>query len=477
MSNAPATVAAVRGHGARGRSLRENLPRTGSVSSASDTKPEPTGASVAFAITADGSTGDLSPAATPRAVGASGGAGRAEGPTSLENITVTVTRSDKDAGQRSRRQSRFAARVAVQEFTNQKRLKACGRLSVLVEGKVQLRSTGQSAGFGGLASCGRVWLCPVCSAKIAMVRAAELEQILTWNTERGGSTLLMTLTIRHHKGQGLARLWHDGIRDSWRYMTQRPAWRKVRKELGMDHYVRATELTYGEKHGNHVHLHVLLFCDRPISQDMSQAFGAQLFDLWQRAVRRQGFETVFEAFDIRVATEAAHLETLSDYLVKATYNGLAFETVGGQGKVGKKIGNRTPFQVLAEIIETGRADLIEWWWEFEAASDRQRQITTSRGLKKLAGLDEIDDEEIVEQELDGDVLLTISRDSWRLMYRVASELLDVTETHGVQGATAWLDVRGLEYELGDTTIGRAMQRTMQSKLDRRSFRFDSSSRG
>lgn len=412
-------------------------------------------------------TGLSGSARCPRSGAAVGQAPRpraSEASEPLENITGYVAKP----GQSARREARYRARRLVQQFTDNRRLRGCGKVATAVDGKVKLKqSSDRSAGYGGLACCGRVWLCPVCSAKIAMERARQLSTVLGWNTERGGSTLLATFTIRHHKGQSLAELWHRGISESWRNMTKHGYWRKTRKELGLDHYVRATELTYGEQHGNHVHLHVLFFCNRPISQDMAEAFGARLFDHWRKGTAKAGFDTVWEAFDCRLVTEAAHLDTLSDYLVKATYNGLAYEAVGGQGKVGKRLGNRTPFQVLAEIEETGRADLIEWWQEYERASEWQRQLTWSRGLKALAGVDEVTDDEAAAAEIDGRVLLTLDRDTWRLVYAVASELLDVTEDGGVDGARAWLDARGLPYELGDTTVPRFEQRMMHSTRDKR----------
>ncbi|OLM28013.1 hypothetical protein Ae717Ps2_6863c [Pseudonocardia sp. Ae717_Ps2] len=42
-----------------------------------------------------------------------------------------------------------------------------------------------TAGFGGLATCGSVWACPVCSAKISARRSKDLEQLINWNADRG----------------------------------------------------------------------------------------------------------------------------------------------------------------------------------------------------------------------------------------------------------------------------------------------------
>ena len=37
---------------------------------------------------------------------------------------------------------------------------------------------GRRAGFGGLVTCGSVWACPVCAAKVATKRAEDLAAVL-----------------------------------------------------------------------------------------------------------------------------------------------------------------------------------------------------------------------------------------------------------------------------------------------------------
>lgn len=408
---------------------------------------------------------DVAQAARPKARG--GEYANGEAVSALENYANNVSRGDKPAGQGAKRELRWKARRGVQEFTNHARLRGCGVTSIRVDGKVTLKHDGQHAGFGGLATCGSVWVCPVCSAKVAARRAAEIEQILDWNADRGGSVIFTTLTLRHHKGQSLVSLWHNGLSAAWRYMTQQRAWSKTRKALGIDHYVRAVEITYGE-HGWHVHAHLLLLVNRPISSDMADAFGAELFSQWQRAVRREGHDTLPQGFDIRVADRGDHLDELGRYFAKQVYDGqkssMAIEATGAAFKEAKN-GNRTPFQMLADILNTGLMDDIEAWWEYESASKGRRQINTSQKLKALAGVEVKEDEEIAREELDGETLLTMTRSAWKVVYPVAAKLLAATETGGISGARAFLDFLGAEYELGDTTVGPMMQRTMHSRRE------------
>ena len=380
--------------------------------------------------------------ADARAGGPSAEAGRAEGPTLGTSANNAAT-----AGQRAKRAERMAARRVLAEFTNLPRVAGCGRTSVLPGGEVNLKVSDfadkakRKAGFGGLHTCGSLWVCPVCSAKITVRRAQELEQVLDWNARRGGSTALATFTVRHNRGHSLDELWNIAIRKGWRSMTENRAWKEGRKYLGIDHYIRATEVTHGAN-GWHVHLHVLLFFDRPVSEEMVRAFQASLYDLWSAALDRFGFEASQEhGVDVRLAEAKSHLEALGKYMSK-----LVFEASGGRFKKGRE-GGRTPFEILADFISTGlEADAI-LWWEYEKISKGKRQLTWSRGLKAAAGLTEVTDEEIAKEEIDGDQMITMPNSTWRVVYRVAEKLLDATEEHGVPGAVGWFRDHNLPIRL------------------------------
>jgi hypothetical protein len=68
---------------------------------------------------------------------------------------------------------------------------------------VSERPEGRRAGIEGLVTCGSVWLCPVCAAKVAAKRAEELATVLDAVHAAGGSAFMLTLTIRHSAGDRL----------------------------------------------------------------------------------------------------------------------------------------------------------------------------------------------------------------------------------------------------------------------------------
>lgn len=310
-------------------------------------------------------------------------------------------------------------------------------------GEVHLRygasrdGEGGAAGYAGMVTCGSVWVCPVCSAKIAAERAQELTRLITWNAERGGSVGLLTLTMQHHAGHRLRDL-RRGLTKAWRHVTSSRGWKEAKGHLGMDGYVRAIEATHGAN-GWHLHIHCLLIFDGPISTELVDLLAEEVWARWSVGLGREGFTAVREhAVDVRIGDHA--LERLAGYI-----NKLAFEAVGGRWKKGRA-GGRTPFELLADGLATGLADDLELWLEWEQGSKGMRQLVWSRGLKGRVGLDERTDEEIAEDTATGSTIAVLPARTWKLVHPVAEDLLTVTETGGPAAAYAWLDARGLVFE-------------------------------
>src|SRR3954465_4235701 len=93
----------------------------------------------------------------------------------LDKYAVNASPQDHQADLRA---SRWAAREAVQKLSHRQNVRKCGR--VRVAPTVDLRMADGRASFGGLVTCGAVWLCPPCQAKIAYHRALEVAAITEW---------------------------------------------------------------------------------------------------------------------------------------------------------------------------------------------------------------------------------------------------------------------------------------------------------
>ncbi|WP_226358533.1 protein rep [Pseudonocardia sp. ICBG601] len=348
---------------------------------------------------------------------------------------------------------KYVARRKLAEITTLPRVARCGRVSINTGGEVSLHHTpgsGEepgSAGFGGLVTCGSVWDCPVCSAKISAKRAKELQHLINWNAERGGTVALLTLTMSHHKGHSLREV-RRALTRAWRHLSTSRSWQELKQLLDMD-YVRGIDATQAEVNGWHLHIHALLIFPEDVTARVPELV-TKVYKLWTAGLAKSGFTASFEhGVDVRVGSGA--LEKMAKYISK-----LAFETAGGRWKQGKN-GSRTPFQILADALETGDERDIALWQEWEQGSKGMQQLVWSNGLKAKCKLDEIDDETIAEENAGGELAAVLPARTWRKVYPEAEDLLLATRHGGVPAAHAWLDARGLDFEFETDTTERAVQ--------------------
>jgi hypothetical protein len=301
----------------------------------------------------------------------------------------------------------------------------------------------RTAGYSGLASCGSVWACPQCGAKIATRRADELSKVMRAVDEAGGSAFMLTLTMRHDRADRLgltkddrkrlrqlednragyeaanANRWEfdehqaeadaieentlrqrkgcwDVLSDAWARVTSGAAWLADQDLFGgLLGWARVVEVTDGDN-GWHVHIHALLCFGAQVSAELVAAsVGARMFSRWRAALERKGFDASdAHGWDLRRVQLGDG--DLADYFTK-----IAHEVTGSHRKEGRRAGGRTPMQLLADAVDTYEESAIARWWEWEQASEGRRQLTWSTGrrdLRKLAGLGaESTDEEIATE--------------------------------------------------------------------------------
>ncbi|MDL2424592.1 protein rep [Pseudomonas sp. BAgro211] len=318
----------------------------------------------------------------------------------LENYAnkVAKSRSGADAA----RVQRWEARAVLWDHSTLDRVRACGRWAVTSDGSVQVRANGAAVGYAGLASCGSVWSCPVCSAKIQAVRRLELQTAIAWALGRG-AVMFATYTLRHHAGMDLRTLLRAQSA-CWKSVLQSGTVRRLREALGMEHSVRAAESTYGA-HGFHPHQHLILTSRR---DDLDAHLVAQLHEaqstVWVSAALRLGYDAPhLDAQDMHLVTGADAQRELSQYMAKAEYRptaeAVAWEATGSLSKSGRRSG-RTPWQVLDDFRTSGDLDDLDVWHRWERGSKGTRALSWSKGFRAAAGLlAEAKDEDIASAEV------------------------------------------------------------------------------
>ncbi|MDU5307943.1 MAG: protein rep [Varibaculum cambriense] len=366
------------------------------------------------------------------------------------------------------RGQKWFLRDGLRDITTLERVRKCGRVPVAKK-FIELRydELNNRAGYGGLQSCGSC-ACPVCASKIAASRRSDLQHVLAHASANGLFVSMLTLTIRHHSGHRLKTLW-SGLSDGWRQVISGRKWQEFRSQLGLIGYVKAVEATHGGN-GWHLHQHVILITEKdpnnvllvfqrkqgrrknpyPPEYVLPADFVAER---WEKGLAKHGLDFLKDSggLDWRTA-KPTDSKTLASYVSKmgaTTIEGLSSEATLGQFKKGRKA-SRTPFQILADIFETGDLDDLELWWEWEKASFGKRFISWSTGLRDWANLGvEETDEEIAAKDFGGETVAQMDYVEWRKVFKAGPlNLLLALESGGVEAAYQWLDSHGVYYVKG-----------------------------
>lgn len=256
------------------------------------------------------------------------------------------------------------------------------------------------AHVSGIKRCGSPWACPVCAPQVRERRAVDIDQGASGHLGAGGGVLFVTLTLRHHRRDGLEPRLAVVAQALQRSLSGAP-WKRRAATLGYVGAIRAVEVTYGES-GWHPHCHALLFFDRPLTERERGELELWLYGRWSGVCEKRGFGTISRRHGVDVRTVTAPGE-LAGYLAKVDGGwGAGLELARGDLKRGGK--GRTPMALLAEFLETGESRLAALWREFEAATFGKRAIVWGPGLRaKLLGQEaEISDEEAAAGELEGE---------------------------------------------------------------------------
>lgn len=285
-----------------------------------------------------------------------------------------------------------------------------------------------SAFYGGLAVCGSVWACPVCTAKVQERRRIEIKKGIEWAYYSGFKAVMITLTFPHLVSDDLGDLL-DKQRDALKMLREGRTWKRFKGLYGYEGLIRSLEVTIGE-HGWHPHVHELWFVDPDAN---AETMLEDVIDMWQSACVRAGLLEAKKVHDFRLhAVDLHDNASTGDYLAKQDSSrnwGADSEMAKGAKKKGKH-----PFQLLVRSA-TGDKRAGAKYLEFIEAmrARRKRQLYWSPGLKEKAGIVEKSDEEVAEESQDhADLLGLLSGEQWRIVRNsdMRAQLLDAAEIGG-----------------------------------------------
>ncbi len=292
------------------------------------------------------------------------------------------------------------------------RQRNCGAVSV--GDRVEIRIKDGSAYYAGLETCGSVWRCPVCSAKIHHRRAAELRDALTTWEEAGHSASLVTIIVPHDLDDPLSKL-VGAERDAWKHVTAGAAWLRLKRRYGMTGHIIALEFTWGDENGWHPYYHVLLIHDQGLDAAAITALHMHIQSRLAAACRDQGLREPAQVHAVR-ADPNVSATAAGAYIAKGGDWTPAEEIIRGDLKTGRT-GSRTPFQILADYYQTGDTQDRDLWHEYSRVIRGLAAVRWSRGLRALmlgpAAEPEQSDEQLAAEDVDGKLALVVPLPAWQ----------------------------------------------------------------
>jgi hypothetical protein len=181
----------------------------------------------------------------------------------------------------------------------------------------------------------------------------------------------------------------------------------MRKVYGIKGTIRALETTHSNANGWHPHLHELWFVERGFS---IARLRQQLYKAWNNACIDAGLEcpSLANGVDVRAGDFAA------DYVSKW---GMDYEIAKAHVKKGKKGASRSPFQLLVDY-EQGDMQAGALFREYAEAFKGKRQLVWSKGLKKLFGIEQKSDKEVLDEQKEKAISkIIIHRADWSAVVR------------------------------------------------------------
>jgi len=252
-------------------------------------------------------------------------------------------------------------------------------------GLVEIQRSGDVSRLGGVMACGSVWLCPVCSQRIAFERCEMIRQA----SKSGFNMLLITATLQHNKGDALSGIL-EGLKEALRKLKMGRWWLDFKKRYGVEAYVSSYEITYGFN-GWHPHSHIIVFVSKEI--DIND-FWKRLKERYVKVVSKIGqYASEYHGLDVEKADENA-----GDYLTKWS---LGSELTGQFSKNGQGFS-------FWDLVSMGKRELVN---EYASATFGLRSLTWSHGAKEKLGVKDFE----VEKPKDWVTVTSVNSMLWRVI--------------------------------------------------------------
>lgn len=356
---------------------------------------------------------------------------------------------------------RFVRQAEARRLMPKHRVADCTRALVPTRDHVEVHG-GARAHFRGLVTCGAVWCCPVCSARITEARRRELTEAVN---NSGLYAVMVTATIKHDRFMRLDDSMR-GLLDAWRRVQNGAPYQRQAERYGIRHTVKALENTTSRENGWHPHIHVLMLMDAPLGSDDLGLMQDWFKKRWLAMLAKQGHKASYE----HGLNVVAGNDALALYVAKfghepaeperyAAIEGqwtVAHELTKANLKAGrvdaKGIVHYTPFELL-DLSSTGDDWARARWCEYVDATHGVQYLRWSRGAKAALGVDELTDEQLAATPDETRLFAELERREWFMILRANKRL----KPYGLDIRALMLNcARELDLVAFDALIGAAL---------------------
>lgn len=305
--------------------------------------------------------------------------------------------------------------------------------------QVHITCEHKKAFYSGLMSCGSIWNCPICAAKVSERRRTELQDAMSAAERLGWQAHFVTLTVPHGIGDDLKQIKLLQQKALSRMSSGKNSMKSqlLRNGITQHGYVRAYEITHGQN-GFHPHFHIILFTSGCSSAQIQRLYAPA----WQKACISVGLPKPSDKHGCTVqdGSEAARY---------ASKWGIEDEMTKANQKQSKRKGI-TPWGLLRAVLDENNPEYppeyaAKLFQVYSACMKGARQLHWSVGLRNaLALAPELTDEQLAEKITDEDSihLGTITDEQWKAIRKAKAEahILTTAEAAHKTGANYFLEI-------------------------------------
>lgn len=353
-----------------------------------------------------------------------------------EDLSLRLVKSPQQA-----RAERWAFKSVVNQLLPNSRTSKCMRFLSPVTGcglawiQVHKTVSTNKAFYMGLMSCGSVWICPICAAKVSERRRQELIQAISASKNLGWKCHLVTLTVPHGIGDDLNQIKQLQQKALTKLSSGRSSVKSqlLRNGIVQHGYIRAYEVTHG-LNGFHPHFHILLFTSQCDSQQIQNLYAPA----WQKACVSVGLPKPSDkhgciTHDGSQAAKYASKWGIEDELSKANT------------KINKQKG-KSPWGLLRAVLDENDPDYSpkkasDLFMVYARCMKGARQLYWSNGLRLiLAMANELTDKQLAEQITDESTIhmADITMPQWRAIRKNKAEPHILTAAESIEETNRYL---------------------------------------